>query len=221
MASRFYTQMFQIHTRLTGCYASLHEMNTLTDVATRIAFPREFAALIALHGDDEYETQNFGKWVRSRRVREVPMIFEVVKQAMFECNKVLISSHAWEQFTQWRQHACPQNMRTDTVVSVYFMFVNWNKHNLPRRSARRVITMLAPDSCSAPFLPVQSKNNDVIDQHIRQSAPTVRIPRRLGHCDCVQLAYALEPRKLNKQNVAGLAVVATDVRKGDEAQPVA
>jgi hypothetical protein len=195
-------------------------MNTLTDVATRIAFPKEHDALIALHGDDEYETQNFGKWVRSRRVREVPMIFEVVKQAMFECNKVLISSHAWEQFKQWRQQACPQNMRTDTVVSVYFMFVNWNKHNLPRRSARRVICLLPP-ACPVPLLPVQSKNNDVIDQHIRQPAPTVRIPRRLGNCDCVRLAYALEPRKLDKQNVAGLAVIATDVRKGDEAQTVA
>jgi hypothetical protein len=185
-------------------------MNVFTDIAISIAFEKEHAVLTSLREGDDDEIAYFRRWVRSRRVREVPQIFEIIQKTVLACRFVAVSPHTWDQFKQWRHVAYPSSINSDTITSIYFTFVNWNKHNIPRRHARRACSTL--DIHQSTFTPIQPERNDVIDQHIRQAAPTLRIPRRCGNQRlCVNRpASALEARKLEKEDLPGLAVIASD-----------
>lgn len=201
--------MFFLNTRLLVCNASDQEVNTFTDAAIHIAFQKRHDALLALY--EKSEEENFRRWARSRRVYEVPQIFEIISQAAFQCHHISVSARCWEQFKTWRQSACPFSPHTDTITSVYFTFIQWNRHKIPQR-----IMPIRKKSGTGlvPLDVVDCKKEDVIDQRVRQSAPTVRLPQRNFAAILLRrLARPLKPRKLEEKNFTPLAVVATNLRE--------
>ena len=177
--------MYFLSNRMLSCYETSDEMETLANNVIEIEFKERFAAMKALHPESpEDNLKDFMKWARSRQVREVSDVFQIVKTTAHQCRDVIVDTHRWAQFRQWRQNACAAPMQTDTISSVYFTFMHWNAHTLPRRRSASVIVGCSTVKEHAVHIPVsrvpvvQCKRENVIDQCIRQSAPTMRLPRR-------------------------------------------
>ena len=177
--------MYFLSNRLLCCYETTVEMDELARTIIEVAFKERYNAAKALsqESDEEHDKQ-FMRWARARQVREVPNLFEIINRTARKCHGIVIDSRRWEQFRQWRQDACTISIQTDTISSVYFTFMHWNAHTLPKRRQVTIVTPCSAIQEHAVHIPavripvVQCQRENVIDQRVRQSAPTMRFPRR-------------------------------------------
>jgi hypothetical protein len=160
-------------------------MDYLGKVATNIAYRNRYFAFKALQ-DHPYFDRDFLKWTRSQQIQHIPHVFKIIQKTMWEYHKYYLDIFRWSQFVQWRKEACASPVYTDTLGSIYTTFVYWNKHTIPKRRSRHTInTLLAiqqhsVDSSTLSDVVVKGHGEDVFDQRVGQSAPTVRIPTRRG-----------------------------------------
>ena len=175
--------MFYLNNRLVSCCVDHIQMDSLGNSATHIAFKSRYLAYKTLHNNPTCDV-NFYKWARSQQIKNVPFLFEIVRQTMLECHHYILGLPRWSQFVQWRQNVCGLPMHTDTLGSIYTTFLYWNKHIIPKRRPIHTINTLStiqkhPINLTPLSNPVvQSQSDDVINQRVRQCTPSMRFPTR-------------------------------------------
>ena len=158
-------------------------MDTLGKNATILSFQDRYKAQKAIHDHPQFD-KDFRKWARSRQVRYIPKLYQVIKQTVWDIDHEFLNVYRWILFKEWRITASISPIETDTLGSVYAIFIHWNKHTLPRRRLKcNILSFLT--ICQHPVDPapitnsiVKCKRENVIDQCVRQCTPSMRFPRR-------------------------------------------